>query len=123
MQRYQPGVYEKWKLGEDRAPHPEDDQSKLYRYRRQSKAKSAAAVAAAASAAAAAATTTTETTEATETPSTSADGTTLLVAEKDEQTSQRYGFSRKLSNKEHSIKAFFRGFSLLRTWDVTKCYL
>ena len=30
MKRYQPDMYELWKEGKDLAPHPEDDQSKLY---------------------------------------------------------------------------------------------
>ena len=30
VERFQPDRYEDWKLGIDRAPHPEDDQSKLY---------------------------------------------------------------------------------------------
>ena len=30
VKRYQPEKYEMWKAGKDIAPHPEDDQSKLY---------------------------------------------------------------------------------------------
>jgi len=30
VKRYQPDKYELWKEGKDLAPHPEDDQSKLY---------------------------------------------------------------------------------------------
>ena len=30
VKRFQPERYEMWKAGKDIAPHPEDDQSKLY---------------------------------------------------------------------------------------------
>ena len=30
VKKYQPEKYELWKSGKDIAPHPEDDQSKLY---------------------------------------------------------------------------------------------
>ena len=33
VKKFQPERYEMWKLGQDRAPHPEDDQSKLYKYK------------------------------------------------------------------------------------------
>lgn len=33
VQRFQPERFPLWKLGKDIAPHPEDDQRKLYKYK------------------------------------------------------------------------------------------
>lgn len=33
VKRYQPDRFPLWKLGKDIAPHPEDDQKKLYKYK------------------------------------------------------------------------------------------
>lgn len=33
VKRFQPDRYDLWKIGKDVAPHPEDDQSKLYKHR------------------------------------------------------------------------------------------
>ena len=34
VSKYQPERFELWKEGKDYAPHPEDDQKKLYKYQR-----------------------------------------------------------------------------------------
>ena len=44
VKNYQPDRYAAWKLGEDRGPHPEDDQSKLYKNRKSKAIKPAATV-------------------------------------------------------------------------------
>lgn len=33
VKRFQPDRYDLWKIGKDVAPHPEDDQSKLYKHK------------------------------------------------------------------------------------------
>lgn len=39
VERFQPERFEQWKIGGDRGPHPEDDQSKLYPYHKRKQAK------------------------------------------------------------------------------------